>query len=211
MIADLGSLSGPKAWKKVVVKTAGALALMTSVLACGVGGETGSSSPRSSGGDGKDGDNSAATKPEASGEDENNTCAPSISGLIPAAIEAVKVRCPTGYEARDVSKALPVAGRFTTADELVKAYCMKATIGSTPPKLTLQPDGIDFEANDVVAFAYDAKAGAPTLYRRGSGEELWLQTISDTCTGSAPSLASVAFIVPKHADVNEQNCTRSCQ
>ena len=68
---------------------------------------------------------------------------------------------------------------------------------------------IDFHKHDVVAYAFDLRAGAaPALYRRGG--DLWLKVTTAKCGGARTSLGSVAFLVPKGAKVNEQTCARSC-
>lgn len=200
--------SRPRLGREVVRVAVGValLAFFGSILACGMSGEStlikGSDRPPS------EPALSSGGAAMAGGEGDQNVCAPVLGGLVPAAITPLEVRCPAGYDARDPSRSLPIAGRFSSAEELVKAYCVRDGL---PPKLTLQEhDAIDFEANDVVAFAYDVKAGGvPMLFRRGA--ELWLQTNTDTCTGLAPSLASVAYVIPKHVVVNEQTCTRSCE
>jgi len=199
-----------------VVAVGSLVALAAALSACGVSSET--STERLSG------DEATPTASSGTGggdtSDAASVCTPYLGGLTLATLAPVKIQCPSGYGLRDSSKALPVAGRFTNDDELVKAYCVTLSSSSSPaappsapttnpPKLSLGPNVIDFESNDVVAYAYDANAGAPSLYRRST--ELWLRTLSDSCTGSAPTLASVAFVIPKHTEVNEQTCSRSCR
>ena len=141
------------------------------------------------------------------------SCAPNVSGLVPARIEPANIHCPRGYAQRASFAALPIAGRFTTLDELTNAFCIE----KTSPTMPVDPRGaptadepIDFEKNDVVAYAFDRRAGVePVLFERGI--ELWLRMTTTTCTGEAPELASVAFVVPKGTKINEQKCSLRCE
>lgn len=195
-------------WRNVV--GASLVALVTVLSGCGVSAETSSVDRVAD-------EAEPSPAPSSGGTNDPTSCAPTVSGLTLTSLAPVKVQCPTGFNLRDSSKALPIAGRFTTDEELVNAYCVAKSTTTpsspslSPPKLSQPLAAIDFEANDVVAYAYDANAGSPSLYRRGSGEELWLRTVSDTCTAVNPTLASVAFVIPKRADVHEQTCSRSCR
>jgi len=140
-------------------------------------------------------------------------CAPDVSGLVHAGIEPIEIRCPRGYAQRATYAALPIAGRFTTLDELTEAFCIEkpsTTVPIEPPRQPLMGERIDFEKNDVVARAFDARAGVePAMFARGA--ELWLRVTTTVCTAEAPELASVAFVVPKGTKVNEQKCSLRCE
>jgi hypothetical protein len=142
-------------------------------------------------------------------------CTPEIGGLVSSNIAPLTITCPPGYLDRQ-SAALPVAGRFTTADAFTAAFCKPAprvasgfgfAFASTEDASDTDAL-IDFRKNDVVVYAYDAAAGEPALYRRAA--DLWLQVPTDTCRGNAPALASIAFVIPKHKEVAEQTCARPC-
>ncbi len=148
--------------------------------------------------------------PEA--EADAPACMPDLAGLRHAGIEPTEVTCPRGYVQRKSLAALPIAGRFTTATELRDAFCIEET--STPaselallaPSRELQ---IDFASSDVVAYAFDARSGAePELLQRGN--ELWLRVTTTACSGDAPELASIAFVVAKGEPINEQRCSLAC-
>ena len=161
---------------------------------------------------------SAETSPAERGDDStaaptspwgDSSCAPDVSGLVPAGIEPIEIRCPRGYTQRATFAALPIAGRFTTLEELTEAFCIE----KSPTVPAVQPptfgDGIDFEKNDVIVHAFDARAGVePEMLARGA--ELWLRVTTTVCTADAPVLASVAFVVPKATKVNEQKCSLRC-
>ena len=143
--------------------------------------------------------------------DPSSACAPNISGLVPAGIEPVEVECPQGYTPRKALAALPIAGRFTSPGELTDAFCT-AVKGAAPP--TTDPRApkseltIDFTKHDVVAYAFDRRAGVePALFTQGG--DLWLKVTTNKC-GEAPDLASVAFVVPKRKAINEQKCASTC-
>ena len=142
-----------------------------------------------------------------------SACAPDVSGLVPAGIEPIQISCPGGYTQRATFAALPIAGRFTTLAELTDAFCVETKATTAPniePRRPSNEDVIDFEENDVVAYAFDARAGVePALFERGA--ELWLRVTTTACTGEAPQLASVAFVVPKGTKVNEQKCSLRCE
>ncbi len=152
-----------------------------------------------------------ASAPALSAND--SSCAPDVSGLVPAGIEPIQITCPRGYTQRATFAALPVAGRFTTLGELTDAFCVEKTATSAPvldPRHPSNDNPIDFEESDVVAYAFDARAGVePALYERGA--ELWLRVTTTACTGEAPQLASVAFVVPKGTKLNEQKCSLRCE
>jgi hypothetical protein len=136
-------------------------------------------------------------------------CAPEIAGLTPAGIERIEIECPRGYALRAGRRTLPTPGRFTSQDELTKAFCVerKGAPMLEVPTLTNEPI-VDFTRNDVVVCAYDARVPEPVLHRRA--DELWLRIEVDACNGIATELASVAFVVPKHQVVHEQTCSRAC-
>lgn len=139
-------------------------------------------------------------------------CTPAVSGLSPAGIEPIEVTCPLGYAHR-MSLASPVAGRFTTLEELTDAFCvaerqLRASAADARAPTAEAP--IDFSTSDVVAYAFDAHAGeAPALFDRG--DELWLRTTTTTCSGEAPALESIAFVVPKGREIREQRCSSTCR
>ena len=142
---------------------------------------------------------------------------------MPAEIAPIEIDCPRGYTQRKSLAALPIAGRFTTLMELTDAFCiaesdMSADKSDTDdtsataaaPLSPSEESAIDFATSDVVAYAFDAHAGTkPALYERG--DELWLRLTTSACRGEAPELASVAFIVPKGREINEQRCSMSCR
>ncbi len=146
-------------------------------------------------------------------ESDHPSCAPEVSGLVPAGIEPIEIACPLGYTQRASFSALPLSGRFTSLAELTEAFCIAKTDKSMPeidPRAPSFTNGIDFEKSDVVAYAFDARAGvAPALYQHGS--ELWLKMTTTTCSTEAPVLASVAFVVPKEKKINEQKCSLRCE
>jgi len=142
---------------------------------------------------------------------------------VPAEIAPIEIDCPRGYTHRKSLAALPIAGRFTNSRELTEAFCIAesdmgadasdadekgaAVAAPLPPSVE---SAIDFATNDVIAYAFDAHAGAkPMLYERG--DELWLRLMTSSCTGEAPELASVAYVVPKDREINEQRCSLSCR
>ena len=139
-------------------------------------------------------------------------CAPEVGGLVPANLVPIEVQCPGGYTQRKSLAALPIAGRFTSLEELTDAFCVSK---STQATATLEPRApsfdpqVDFAANDVVTYAFDLQAGTPAMYTRG--DDLWLKVLTDTCGGTAPRLGSIAFVIPKEKKVNEQTCARSCE
>lgn len=136
-------------------------------------------------------------------------CSPSVTGFVDAGIAPLNVECPLGWQARTGSKTLPIAGRFSTREELTNAYCVRQA-GDTRIRLdSPTTTAIDFDASDVVAYAYDANAGAPALLRRGP--ELWIELTSDACSGRSPALSGVAFVVPKGSTVDERTCSQRCQ
>ena len=145
--------------------------------------------------------------------ENESSCAPDVSGLVPAGIAPILITCPRGFTQRATFAALPVAGRFTTLDELTDAFCVEKSATSAPvvePRPPSNENPIDFEESDVVAYAFDARAGVePALFERGA--ELWLRVTTTACTGEAPQLASVAFVVPKGTKINEQKCSLRCQ
>lgn len=140
------------------------------------------------------------------------SCVPDLYGLVPAGIDPIEIRCPDGYVQRKSFAALPLTGRFTTAMELVEAFCAPA--GSPVASAVAAADldtatSIDFEQNDVVAYAFDARAGVePALFAHGY--DLWLRVTNDMCSGRPPELASIAFVVPKGKRVKEQTCALTC-
>ncbi|OJY29593.1 MAG: hypothetical protein BGO98_48015 [Myxococcales bacterium 68-20] len=155
--------------------------------------------------------------------DRDPACTPDVSGLVPAEIAPIEIDCPRGYTHRKSLAALPIAGRFTNSRELTEAFCIAesdmgadasdadekgaAVAAPLPPSVE---SAIDFATNDVIAYAFDAHAGAkPMLYERG--DELWLRLMTSSCTGEAPELASVAYVVPKDREINEQRCSLSCR
>lgn len=165
---------------------------------------------------------STRSAPHESAE-HDPACAPDVSGLVLANIAPIQIDCPRGTVHRSTLAALPIAGRFTNARELTEAFCIAergmggsagdahateaAVAAPLPPSVE---SAIDFERNDVVAYAFDAHAGVkPMLYERG--DELWLRLTTSTCTGEAPDLTSVAFVVPKNHEINEQRCSLSCR
>jgi len=168
-------------------------------------------------------DTSAAREDEAAGvpvsasapSESAASCAPDVTGLVPSGIEPIDIECPRGYAQRASFAALPVAGRFTTMRELTEAFCIEKSAASAPTTTDrrvprMNDDAIDFEENDVVAYAFDARAGVePALYVRGT--ELWLRLTTATCSGQPPELASVAFVVPKGKTINEQKCSLRCE
>ena len=141
------------------------------------------------------------------------SCAPNIGGLVPAGIEPTEIACPRGYARRRSFAAMPIAGRFTTQQELTDAYCIETEGTSAPatdPRRPIAEASIDFTRNDVVAYAFDVRAGAPpALFEHG--DDLWLKVTTNECGGEAPTLASLAFIVPKGKSISEQKCSQTCE
>jgi hypothetical protein len=146
-------------------------------------------------------------------EQRRPACAPDVRGLVPAAFAPIEIDCPFGYTNRTSFAALPVSGRFTTGAELRSAFCIELTGSDAPTTSPIAPNPeapIDFEKSDVVAYAFDARSGVqPALFTRG--EELWLRVTTTECSGEAPVLASVAFVVPKGKAINEQKCSLACR
>jgi hypothetical protein len=160
----------------------------------------------------------AGATPTAPDSQRGATCAPVVSGLEPSDIEPTEIDCPAGYLRRDELSGLPTAGRFRTDAELMAAFCIEAMRTRVPtasepqqPLFGPRPESTtDFEANDVVAYAFDQRNGTkPALFRRGN--DLWLRVTSMTCSAAPPELASIAFVVPKGTTINEQRCSLKCQ
>jgi hypothetical protein len=141
-------------------------------------------------------------------------CTPSVDGLLASGIEPVEIDCPRGYAQRASFDALPTAGRFSTAVELLDAFCIEKRT-TRPPRTDLRAPraqnepSIDFAKNDVVVYAFDARnSEPPALLERGN--ELWLRT-TRTCASEPSELRSVAFVVAKARTINEQKCSPICQ
>jgi hypothetical protein len=139
---------------------------------------------------------------------------PEIGGLTPSGIEPLTIECPSGYLPRETRLALPTTGRFRSIAALTAAFCepmARTAFGFAQASSSSEraEPAIDFSKSDVVVHAYDASAGTPVLYRRG--EELWLQVEVDDCRGNAPTLAGLAFVIPKHQRVAEQTCSQACR
>lgn len=147
--------------------------------------------------------------PEATAAGSGPSCTPDIGGFVAAGIAPLSVTCPERWLARP-STSLPVSGRFTSREELTKAYCvpLEGEDDVPPGFVGRATDAIDFSESDVVAYAYDSRGGQPTLLRRGA--QLWLERTTDACSGRATSLAGVAFVVPKSASIDERTCSRRC-
>ncbi|MBX3225438.1 MAG: hypothetical protein KF795_33340 [Labilithrix sp.] len=145
--------------------------------------------------------------------EQRRACTPDVSGLTPSGIEPIEIACPRGYAEREALAALPIAGRFSTQEELIEAFCVaegRLNASAADPRAPAAEASIDFATSDVVAYAFDAHAGAtPTLFVRG--DELWLRITSTACSGEAPTLASVAFVIPKSQAINEQRCSATCR
>ena len=109
--------------------------------------------------------------------------------------------CPDGYSPREKSSALPVSGRFKSADEMIDAFC---TLSSADGAMSSPDLDVDFAHDDVVAVPYDSEIG---LYRRGG--ELWIRRTKQTC-GSA-SYRTALFVVPKSQELHEQYCSITCK
>lgn len=137
----------------------------------------------------------------------STACSPEVGGLTSAPLSPIDIRCPPGQEARDTTKGLPITGRFSTEEELVAAFCAPSRIVelvASPPQVST----VDFNLFDVVAYPFDANVGQPSLFLRG--EEIWLRTTNDTCSGTEPSLTSIAFAIPKRVNINKQSCSLAC-
>lgn len=128
------------------------------------------------------------------------SCAPAIALTTPAGAPMPPFECPSGWTARDRQTALPMSGRFTTAREIVDAYCARVDTASDAPAIV----DIDFTKNDVVAIASDGDVG---LFRRAG--ELWIRHVARACD-EPPSYRTVLFLVPKGEDLHEQYCAVSC-
>ncbi|MBX3199715.1 MAG: hypothetical protein KF894_16385 [Labilithrix sp.] len=152
-----------------------------------------------------------AESPARSPESEA-ACTPAVSGLSPTGFEPIEVTCPLGYAHR-MSLASPVAGRFTTLEQLTDAFCVperQLSASAADARAPTADAPIDFSTSDVVAYAFDTHAGeAPALFDRG--DELWLRTTTTTCSGEAPALQSIAFVVPKGREIREQRCSSTCR
>lgn len=179
-----------------------ALAIAAATVACGTSSESSFSN---------DDDGAPASAPALT--ESESSCAPAVSGLVPAGIAPIEIACPRGYTPRATFAALPIAGRFSSLAELTEAFCIEKSATSMPttdPRAPTTDNGIDFERNDVVAYAFDARAGVePALFERGA--ELWLKVTTSSCRGEAPELASIAFVVPKAKKLNEQKCSLRCE
>jgi hypothetical protein len=196
------SVPGVSAWARSIAKRAiAAFALAVAAAACSVTADESSQYLQ---------DRSAAAPAYGDDDVAEIACAPEIAGLTLAGIDPIEIECPKGYDLRAGRRSMPTAGRFTSQDELTKAFCVERTGPALPdvPTLTREPL-VDFSRNDVVVYAYDARVREPVLHRRV--DELWLRIEVDACNGVARELASVAFVVPKHETVHEQTCSRACR
>lgn len=150
-------------------------------------------------------ESSAASAEEAPHEASTRmaaACAPAVALTERAGEPLTTFACPLGWNPRPRSSALPTTGRFTTAHEMIDAFCTRsdAYVGAAADA----PDvAIDFEHDDVVAVAYDAEVG---LFRNGT--ELWVRDIETTCAGEPASVHTALFVVPKSEDLRQQVCWR---
>lgn len=128
------------------------------------------------------------------------SCTPAVSLTVSAGAPMPPFECPSGWVARDRQTALPMSGRFTSAREIVDAYCARADAAADATPVV----AIDFTQNDVVAIAYDGEVG---LFRRGG--ELWIRHVERACD-EPPAYATVLFLVAKGEDLHEQYCSLSC-
>jgi hypothetical protein len=155
---------------------------------------------------------SAESVPEPAAPSVALSCTPEVGGLVPANVQPIEVTCPHDHVERAAFAAEPVSGRFKTRQELTAAFCVPTTTTTREPDVRFAPtpeSNVDFEVSDVVVYAYDRRSSeAPALYERG--RELWLRVTKDACSAAATDLASVAYVVPKGVDVNEQSCSRRC-
>jgi hypothetical protein len=173
------------------------LALSASSVACGSESETtGASSDESPG----------APTPYSETTDASPSCVPNVALGEPIAAPLPSFTCPSGWEARSKSSLL-LSGRFTTARELIDAFCTRlddSAMGSTSSNG--EPAGIgidiDFETSDVIAVAYD---GEVALHRRAG--ELWIRH-DESCERS---YRTALFVVPKDAEPLEQTCSTRCR
>lgn len=173
-----------------------ALSLALSVVSIACGSESETSSPDAV-------VEKAGTKAPYSGSTPTTSCTPSVALGDPVAQPLPSFTCPSGWDSRSKSNALLVAGRFSTAREMVDALC---TESSEPAASTGDPAGIgieiDFDANDVIAVAHDGEVG---IHRRGG--ELWIRH-TETCERS---YRTALFVVPKRVEPLEQTCSMPCQ
>src|SRR5690606_17046794 len=127
------------------------------------------------------------------------SCTPSVALGEPVAAPLTSFECPAGWDERSRNSVLPIAGRFGSARELVDALCTQ----SDDSELPTEPIGIDidFEANDVVAVAYE---GEISLHRRGG--ELWIRHTA-SCEAS---YETALFVIAKGSEPREQTCSSPC-
>ena len=130
------------------------------------------------------------------------SCAPAVALTERAGDPLTTFACPFGWSPRTRSSALPTTGRFTSAREMIDAFCTRSEtyVGAAADA----PDiAIDFEHDDVVAVAYDAEVG---LFWNGA--ELWVRDVATTCAGEPPSVHTALFVVPKSQELRQQVCSR---
>lgn len=171
-----------------------ALSCFLGVAACGVAAET-------SGSEAVHGVDVRQSSPAPGPDTDAPSCTPAIALTTPASAPMPPFECPSGWVARDRQTALPMSGRFTSATEIVDAYCTLTddADAAAPPVV-----GIDFAKNDVVAVAYDGEVG---LFARGG--DLWIRHVERGCD-EPPAYRTVLFLVPKGEELHEQYCSVSC-
>lgn len=131
------------------------------------------------------------------------SCIPQVTLTERAGEPLAPIECPAGFAARDRNSALPMSGRFTSARELVEAFCT-APEGAGGGEASID---VDFETHDVIAVAYDGDVG---LFRRAG--ELWLRHVETSCEDDAPrGYGSALFVVTKGAEPLEQYCSMACE
>lgn len=138
--------------------------------------------------------------PYSGSADLRVSCTPAVALGEPIADPLPSVACPSGWAAREGRSAMPVAGRFTTAREMIEAFCVLDEGSATSEPAS----EIDFAKNDVIAIAYVGEIG---LHRRAG--ELWIRH-TEQC-GDDRSHRTALFAVPKSAEVREQVCSDGCR
>lgn len=177
-----------------IANVAVALSLGLAVAACG-------SAAESTGSEAETGIDVRRSSPSPGTNAGAPSCTPAITLTAPAGAPMPPFECPAGWITRDRETALPMSGRFTSATEIVDAFCERT---DAPADASPVVD-IDFAQSDVVAIAYDGEIG---LFGRGA--ELWVRHVERACD-APPSYRTVLFLVPKGEELHEQYCSLSCE
>ena len=161
------------------------LGLTLALVACGSAAETATNEP-------------TTEKVAASAEMECTHAVALSEETVATPLPAV--HCPSGWTARARSSSLPVTGRFTTADDLIAAFCTQSDASAEAPTVA----GVDFAHEDVLAAVYAGEIG---MYRHGA--DLWIKHTIRSC--DTRSYKSALYVVPKNVEPSEQSCVLSCR